>query len=242
MMQQILDPKTDNATRMVLIYSLGMISGPTFIEDLPNTFDHFAAAGWHFGEFSEKPSFSSALKFGLNLTAGVGSLSFVMGGTLRLGGASVDTGLSARGPSGRLPSPVSPPMPGQIVPGGRPSPTAAMPIGGGHSFEIQGSFFRMSEGTVLQFPVASGELLDAEIAEAIENTGRVPTRGLYPPRQYGPGDLTPEHLLLQEGWGKATSPPGLYATTVTRPTLLSDIIKPNMGLCVFTGCRTPGRY
>jgi len=134
------------------------------------------------------------------------------------------------------PPPTSPPVPGQILRGGRPSPTAAMPIGGGHALEIE-ACFQVPEGTYLQFPVRSGRILSGADALAIEETGQIPGHLKSAATQYGPGDWVPEHLLDPPGWGPPTSPPGTYATTVTMPTLLSDIIEENMGLCIFVGCR-----
>jgi hypothetical protein len=93
----------------------------------------------------------------------------------------------------------------------------------------------MPEGTYLQFPARSGGGLSGADALAIENTGQVPDHLIL--EQYGPEDVVSEHIVDPPGYGPPTSEPGLYATTVTRPTLLSDIIEPNMGLCIFTGCR-----
>ena len=169
-----------------------------------------------------------------------------LAGLAPLPNPGIGEALTEAGPRGRLytisepPPPTSPPVPGQIVSGGRPAPTAAMPIGGGHAYQTFGSF-EVPEGTYVQFAVRSGEAIDSSVAEAIENTGRIP-HDLAPPPLLGPGDLAAEHVLYPPGWGNFTSPPGLYATTVTRPTYLSDILQPNMGLCVFSSCRVQSTW
>lgn len=127
----------------------------------------------------------------------------------------VTSGTIAGGPSGNPhtrtppPEPTSPPVEGQIEYGGRPAPTASMPIGGGHAGELPESF-RLPEGTYLEFPVGSGQELDELDALLIENTGRIPSHlNRY---IYGPGDLVPEHVLDPPGWGLPTTPAGEFAT------------------------------
>jgi RHS repeat-associated protein len=143
--------------------------------------------------------------------------------------------LPTRGPYIRTPPPppTFPPEPGQIIPGGRPSEYAAITLGG-HGAEIAAEF-KVPQGTYLQFPVTSGEELLNSAAIAIENAGRIP-KSMGPPVQYGPGSIVPEHILYPPNWFVETEV-GEYATTVTRPTLLSNMIEENMGLCIFTACR-----
>ena len=92
----------------------------------------------------------------------------------------------------------------------------------------------MPKGTYLEFIVPSGKEVKGFVAYSIENTGIIPPNRVR--IIISPGNPASEHVLYPGGWG-APLEAGLYATEVTRPTLLSDIIKPNMGLCVFTGCR-----
>jgi RHS repeat-associated protein len=132
------------------------------------------------------------------------------------------------------PPPTSPPEPGQIIFGGQPSETAAIPIGGGHAEQVTGTFI-LPEGTYLTFPVGRGEELPGPIAKYIEDTGLIPP-SIKAPIRFGPGDPVPQHILHPPNWGPPVDV-GDYATTVTRPTFLSDIIEPNMGYVVFTGCR-----
>jgi len=109
-----------------------------------------------------------------------------------------------------------------------------MPIGGAHGGQVNGTF-QIPEGTYLSFLVPQGARLNGGLAQRIENTGIIPRGSVR--ITYGPGDMAPEHVLFPPGWGTPTTEQGVYATTVDRPTYLSDIVHANMGYVVWTACR-----
>lgn len=121
---------------------------------------------------------------------------------------------------------VSPPGPGQVLLGGADNPMGAM-VFEGHGTTAPGSF-TVPEGTWLQVPRA------AQVQEAAAQVAA--RHGTFPPGQaniFGPGSTAPNLVLHPPTADMFTR---MSSTVVTRPTLLQDMLQPNMGLCVWGAC------
>ena len=127
---------------------------------------------------------------------------------------------------------VSPPNPGQIVEGEGVNGTTVF---AGHGWELSGTF-TVPEGTAISMPdlsLSQGGLSEY-VGQMIERTGRLPS---FPqPGYYGPGSQAPRLLLTPPTPDLVIAP---TSTFVRAPTLLSDLLKPNMGACAWAACRIP---
>jgi RHS repeat-associated protein len=122
---------------------------------------------------------------------------------------------------------ISPPGPGQLLLGGADNPMGAMVLEG-HGSTAAGSF-TVPQGTYLQLPNSLFVAEEAAQAAAM--------RGTYPAGQsffIGPGGSAPNLILHPPTPGMFVRP---SSTIVKRPTLLRDILEPNMGVCVWGACR-----
>ena len=99
----------------------------------------------------------------------------------------------------------------------------------GHGYTLPGSF-TVPQGTWLQLS-RSGGLLDEGAARAVAARGTFRSGTGY---VLGPGSSAPNLVLTPPTMGMFVRP---SSTTVTRPTLLSDILDDGMGLCVWAACR-----
>lgn len=179
-------------------------------------------------------NFGERISFGLNLT-----LRFELGLLNAFGGAMAVRGVAAaargiavadvaddvmRGP-GRAPRIVSPPGEGQVRMGGFDNVVLE-----GHGRALEGSF-KLPEGTWLRIPV------DRAIPDSLGQ--RIAARGNWPSDipsvLFGPGEAVPNFVL-----GPPINPTlavRARSWTVTRPTLLSDMVEANMGMCYWAACR-----
>lgn len=122
--------------------------------------------------------------------------------------------------------PVRPIAPGQIVAG---SGAGGVTVFAGFGWRWEGTFL-VPEGTMIRLPAPhDGRLLDF-YGTLIERTGRIP-EGLLT-EGYWPGMLAPE-LVLAPPTGLNTLP---TSTIVTRPTALSDLVRPEQGVCLWAAC------
>jgi hypothetical protein len=153
------------------------------------------------------------------------AVSFSPFGALGRGAGVAAGGALARGPASGA-KVVSPPRPGQVLLGGHDNPMRSMVLEG-HGTTLPGHF-TVPEGTYLQIPASNILPESAGQQAAIRGTlgsgsllippgGRAPNLVLHPP--------TPDMVIRSS------------STTVTRPTLLKDILGPDMGFCVWGACR-----
>ena len=144
----------------------------------------------------------------------------VAGGVLAGGARNLAAG-AVRGPAAGA-KVVSPPLPGQVIRG-----SIERPVFEGHGSTIPGSI-KIPPGTWLQLPLSY--FLPEAAAQQAAMRGTLGSGGLVIP----PGGNAP-HLVLHP------QTPGMYVRPtswqVTRPTLLEDILEPNMGFCVWGACR-----
>jgi len=127
-----------------------------------------------------------------------------------------------RGPASGA-SIVSPPGPGQVIRG-----SLARPVFEGHGTTVPGSF-TVPEGTWLQVPNAT------VVSEAAGQSAAM--NGTFPPGTatvYSPGTPMPNLVLHPPTPGMTVRP---SSWQVTRPTMLRDMMEPNMGFCVWGACR-----
>jgi hypothetical protein len=138
---------------------------------------------------------------------------------------------SLRGPGSQRITIFSPPRAGQVQEG----------VGGEWGPMLEGHGGRVNlglpprtvpEGTVIRYPLM--EELGEDVAQEVARTGRVPAGTSW--GTVGPGDPLPEFVLLPRS-GKMVIHPD--STTVRSPTLLRDLVEPNMGLCTFNACTVP---
>lgn len=139
---------------------------------------------------------------------------------------SVMRGGTFRGPASG-PKIVTPPRPGQVLLGGADNPMRTM-VFEGHGATVAGGF-TVPPGTVLHLPIAADVLEEA--AQAVAMYGRYPAGKSF---VLGPGSTAPNLVLLPPTADMTVRP---SSTIVTRPTLLQDIVGPNMGICVWGACR-----
>ncbi|MFS8065546.1 MAG: RHS repeat domain-containing protein [Byssovorax sp.] len=142
--------------------------------------------------------------------------------------------LVTRGDATPAPVPVSPPVEGQIVPG--------VPVGrfdatvlAGHGREPDLHTI-VPEGTDVLLPqlhLRNNRLHDY-FGNLLEKSGE--TAGVDM-QHYPPGSLVPNLILSPPVNPFLHTEP--TSTTVRAPTYLSDILKPNMGICVWAACRVP---
>jgi hypothetical protein len=126
---------------------------------------------------------------------------------------------------------VSPPAPGQVLEGFPDNPNRAT-VFEGHGVELPGSF-EVPEGTYIRIPDVL-EIKD-DIAQDMARVGTV--RPGMPSTVYGPGQRAP-NLVLQPPHSPELTVRA-SSTTVTESTLLKDLVKPNMGVCLWGACRRP---
>jgi RHS repeat-associated protein len=133
------------------------------------------------------------------------------------------------------PVPVSPPAEGQIVPG--------VPVGrfdttvlAGHGREPDGLYTIVPEGTDVLLPKLhlDNNRLDDFLGNYLEKNGEDSRVTL---EYFPPGTLVPNLILSPPVNPFLHTEP--TSTTVRAPTYLSDILKPNMGVCVWAACRVP---
>lgn len=145
--------------------------------------------------------------------------------------AGVVEGVGGFGPAVRGPASgarlVSPPGPGQVLLGGHDNPMGSMVLEG-HGRTLPG-FIKVPTGTWLQLPRALFVTEGAGQAAAAAGTYPQGTYVVLPPGAAAP------HLVLEPPTPNMVVRPS--STIVTRPTLLRDILEPNMGVCVWAACR-----
>lgn len=136
--------------------------------------------------------------------------------------ASAAEGAAFRGPASGA-SIVSPPGAGQVIRG-----SLAAPVFEGHGTTAAGSL-TVPQGTWLQLPNA------AFVPEAAAQSAAM--NGTFPPgmaRVIPPGGTAPNLVLHPPTPGMTVRP---SSWQVTRPTLLQDMLEPNMGFCVWGACQ-----
>jgi len=123
----------------------------------------------------------------------------------------------------------------------RTDPTGLAPLGwfqgpiprtflAGHGEVVSGTF-TIPEGTWITFHAPPGATITDQFGKSIEGGAATKYN-----ETYGPGDVIPEHRLSPpDGLDTLTT-----STKVTSRTLLSDLLKPNMGRVDWAACRYPG--
>jgi RHS repeat-associated protein len=189
------------------------------------------AAGDGVAGFAVSQVFQAALSHvpGAHGNAGFG-LGMIQGGRVpgvaaaAAGALLLPAPAAFRGPASGTPAPaiVSPPGPGQIIRG-----SLEAPIFEGHGTTEPGSFI-LPEGTFLEMPVVAE--LDEVVAREAAMRGTLGSGGVI---RY-PGEAVPNLVLHPPT-------PGMYVRPtswpVTQPTMLVDILEPNMGFCVWAACQ-----
>jgi hypothetical protein len=210
------------------MYLVDFIAGPIF--NAPNNAE---TAGEYVGRATQQDDLGEAATDLLNAKMEADQATLAVASML-LPGLALETKalqaearlLSTRGPASG-PKIISPPKPGQILLGGADNPMGAMVLEG-HGSTVTGSF-TVPQGTYLQLPNSLFVTEKAAQAAAI--------RGTYPAGQsffIGPGGSAPNLVLHPPTPNMFVRP---SSTIVTRPTLLQDVLEPNMGVCVWGACR-----
>ncbi|CAN5392626.1 hypothetical protein BH09PAT4_BH09PAT4_09590 [soil metagenome] len=130
-------------------------------------------------------------------------------------------GAAMRGPASGA-SVVSPPGAGQVIRG-----SIATPVFEGHGTTAAGSL-TVPPGTYLQIPTSA--FLPEAVAQEAAMRGTLGSGGLVIP----PGGTAPNLVLHPPTPGMVVRP---SSWQVTRPTMLGDMLEPNMGFCVWGACR-----
>ncbi|MBP2050697.1 RHS repeat-associated protein [Streptomyces griseochromogenes] len=110
----------------------------------------------------------------------------------------------------------------------------------GHGGYYGDGTFQVPEGTTLYMYVEDGKRLDAMRGLRIAGPGGP---SVEPVQVFHAGDIVPNYTLSPLGRNPHTGLPMKYregSIIVDEPTLLSDILEPNMGVCHWVACRRPG--
>ena len=145
--------------------------------------------------------------------------------------AGITDEVAVRGPGGGRVTIFSPPRAGQVQEGlgGQSGP---MWEGHGGTVDLGLPPRITPENTYIRYPLM--ENLDEQIAQSVARTGRIPEG--TPFGTVGPGDPLPELVLLPRTGGMIIHPD---STVARSPTLLRDLVEPNMGLCTWNACTVP---
>jgi RHS repeat-associated protein len=136
-----------------------------------------------------------------------------------------------------LPDPPLPPNP--TLPEG--------PVFSGHGYfnpglnDPAGVQFTVPEGTSITFYTPHGFTLPNSIGNLVETGGLLP-EGQFT-ETFGPGQTVNNYILREPScFGADPFTPQGNPITVDEPTLLSDLLHPNMGRCHWAACRSEVRF